>query len=537
MVEWDDWDLPISKDINVMPQLLELSLENCSKLRKLPALGRLQSLELLIIDNLDAVKRIGSEFCGVDSIDSSNSGEGVAFPKLMTLVFTNLEGWEEWELRVSEKTKIFPQLIELRLENCSKLSNLPALGRLQSLELLIIDNLDAVKRIGSEFCGVDSIDSSSSGGEVITAAFPKLKKLVFRNMEEWEEWELPISTTSMGDTPPALMPCLCELELYYCPVLRALPGLGKLKSLESLKICRLGAVTQMGGEFLGIPDDDDDDVHNGGCSTEEEGVLSSGGGESTFRNILGNPLRSIGCLCLSKLNTEVKRMGGLLACFGNSETTGGGSAQVQQEEEKEVLFPSLKKLEIFHLPMWRGSNLPSQKDRVVIMPLLRQLTIRRCDKLQVIPHYMFSQSLKELQIWGCPELGRAQPCLPPLLESLEFYRNVGFLSNSLPVCDVECSHNNNNSYPYLKTVSIWSSPHSSLPKGFNKLKGIQRLDLSYCDTLDFELKELNHLTMLQHLDINRCPILKERFGEGRDWSILSHVPKITIDLEEITKSN
>ncbi|KAF9611971.1 hypothetical protein IFM89_037254 [Coptis chinensis] len=332
MVEWDDWDLPISKDINVMPQLLELSLVNCSKLRKLPALGKLQSLELLTINHLDAVKRIGSEFCGVDSIDSSNSGEGVAFPKLMTLVFTNLEGWEEWELRVSEKTKIFPQLIELRLENCSKLSNLPALGKLQSLELLIIERLDAVKRIGSEFCGVDSIDSSSSGGEVITAAFPKLKKLVFMSMDEWEEWELPISTTSMGDTPPAIMPCLRELELSNCPVLRALPGLGKLKSLESLTI-----VHTMVGEFLGISDDDD--VHNGCFSTEEEGAISSGGGESTqegvitFRNILGNPLRSIGCLCLSKLDTEVKRMGGLLACFGNSETTGGGSAQSGLEKE------------------------------------------------------------------------------------------------------------------------------------------------------------------------------------------------------------
>ncbi|KAF9595994.1 hypothetical protein IFM89_006921 [Coptis chinensis] len=424
MVEWDDWDLPISKDINVMPQLLELSLVNCSKLRKLPALGKLQSLELLTINHLDAVKRIGSEFCGVDSIDSSNSGEGVAFPKLMTLVFTNLEGWEEWELGFQRKTKIFPQLIELRLENCSKLSNLPALVKLQSLELLIIERLDAVKRIGSEFCGVDSIDSSSSGGEVITAAFPKLKKLVFMSMGRVGRVGASNFNNQHGDTPPAIMPCLCELELSNCPVLRALPGLGKLKSLESLTI-----VHTMVGEFLGISDDDD--VHNGCFSTEEEGAISSGGGESTqegvitFRNILGNPLRSIGCLCLSKLDTEVKRMGGLLACFGNSETTGGGSAQVQQDEEKEVLFPSLKKLVIIDLPMWRGSNLPSQKDRVVIMPLLRQLTIRFCDKLQVIPHYMFSQSLKELVIGDCPELGRAQPCLPPLLEYLEFHRNPG----------------------------------------------------------------------------------------------------------------
>ncbi|KAF9596026.1 hypothetical protein IFM89_006953 [Coptis chinensis] len=512
--------------------LVSLKLHRCGTFTELPAaMGKMECLEKLEIVRMGSVRHIGREFYGVGIGGSSSF---VAFPKLKSLLFRDMVEWDDWDLPISKDINVMPQLLELRLEDCSKLRKLPALGRLQSLELLTINTLNAVKRIGSEFCGVDSIDSSSSGGEVITAAFPKLKKLFFSNMKEWEEWELPISTTSMGDTPPAIMPCLCELELSFCPVLRALPGLGKLKSLESLTI-----VHTMVGEFLGISDDGD--VHNGCFSTEEEGAISSGGGESTqedvitFRNILGNPLRSIGCLCLSKLDTEVKRMGGLLACFGNSETTGGGSAQVQQE--KEVIFPSLKNLEITVLPMWRGSNLPSQKDSVVIMPLLRQLTIRLCDKLQVIPHYMFSQSLKQLEIMDCPELGRAQPCLPPLLESLDFAGNVGFLSNSLPVCDVECSHNNNNSYPYLKTVYIFASPHSSLPKGFNKLKGIQRLILHRCDTLDFELKELNHLTMLQHLEINDCPILKERFGEGRDWSILSHVPKITIDYEEITKSN
>ncbi|KAF9613287.1 hypothetical protein IFM89_006786 [Coptis chinensis] len=286
--------------------LASLKLHGCGALTELPAaMGKMECLEKLEIAGMSSVRHIGREFYGVGIGGSSSF---VAFPKLKSLLFRNMVEWDDWDLPISKDINVMPQLLELNLENCFKLRKLPALGRLQSLQLLSIENLKAVKRIGSEFCGVGSIDSSDSGGEVITAAFPKLKKLVFRNMKEWE---LPISTTTMGDAPQTIMPCPCELQLSGCPVLRALPGLGKLKSLESLLIWRLNAVTLMGGEFLGISDDDD--VHNGGCSTEEEGVISSGGGESRE---------------------------------------------------------------------WRGSNLPSQKDRVVIMPLLRQLVIRWCYKLQ-----------------------------------------------------------------------------------------------------------------------------------------------------------
>ncbi|KAF9596025.1 hypothetical protein IFM89_006952 [Coptis chinensis] len=306
--------------------LVSLKLHRCGTFTELPAaMGKMECLEKLEIVRMGSVRHIGREFYGVGIGGSSSF---VAFPKLKSLLFRDMVEWDDWDLPISKDINVMPQLIELLLEDCSKLRKLPALGRLQSLELLIIYNLGRVKAIGSEFCGVDSIDSSSSGGEVITAAFPKLKKLVFWSMKEWEEWELPISTTSMGDTPPAIMPCLCELELSYCPVLRALPGLGKLKSLESLTI-----ENTMVGDFLGISDDDD--VHNGCCSTEDEGAISSGDGESTQEGVITfrNILRSIGCLCLSKLDTEVKRMGGLLACFGNSETTGGGSAQSGLEKE------------------------------------------------------------------------------------------------------------------------------------------------------------------------------------------------------------
>ncbi|KAF9614648.1 hypothetical protein IFM89_019625 [Coptis chinensis] len=78
------------------------------------------------------------------------------------------------------------------------------------------------------------------------------------------------------------------------------------------------------------------------------------------------------------------------------------------------------------------------------------------------------------------------------------WRDVGVFSKSLPLVG-ECS-----SYPNLKTVFIWYSPHSSLPKGFNSkigTSGIVDLQLPYSER-----------------------------------STLSHVPKITIDDNEITES-
>ncbi|KAF9615755.1 hypothetical protein IFM89_026221 [Coptis chinensis] len=171
------------------------------------------------------------------------------------------------------------------------------------------------------------------------------------------------------------------------------------------------------------------------------------------------------------------------------------------------------------------SNNEGKQEANIQLPRLREVVIQYCPKLKVVPYYiMFSPTLKEMSIDNCPELGGVQPRLPPL---------HGVFSKSVPLV----GKSDESSYPNLKSVRIEYSPHSSLPKDFNQLTSIQSLFLDNCETLDFELEELKHLTMLQHLWIYNCPILKERFGEGKDWrSTLSHVPRITINYMEITRS-
>ncbi|KAJ4719041.1 NB-ARC domain-containing disease resistance protein [Melia azedarach] len=99
--------------------------------------------------------------------------------------------------------------------------NVPFLGKLQSLESILIDRMKSVKRVSYEFFGIksDPVASSSLSSPVI--AFPKLKYLEFSSMDEWEEWDFGI--TSSGKEDIIIMPHLNHLKIYQCPKLKALP--------------------------------------------------------------------------------------------------------------------------------------------------------------------------------------------------------------------------------------------------------------------------------------------------------------------------
>jgi len=147
--------------------------------------------------------------------------------------------------------RVFPGWInKLRvvvLKSWEKIENLPPLGKLPSLEKLIVLEMVCVGRVGREFLGVegdgeDGEDSDISIGEMTSSssntiiAFPKLKSLTFRWMEEWEEWEggnedktnISIST---------IMPSLRSLRIIGCYKLKALPDyVLQSTTLEQLRI-------------------------------------------------------------------------------------------------------------------------------------------------------------------------------------------------------------------------------------------------------------------------------------------------------------
>ncbi|KAF3945678.1 hypothetical protein CMV_027967 [Castanea mollissima] len=115
----------------------------------------------------------------------------------------------------------FSNLFFLRLSSCKNCIDLPLLGQLPSLKVLIIESMNAVKKVGPEFCGMDK-------------PFQSLETLTFDRMLEWEKW---IALEVAGGE----FPCLRELCIRRCPKLRGnlpkqLPSVVKVEISESQEL-------------------------------------------------------------------------------------------------------------------------------------------------------------------------------------------------------------------------------------------------------------------------------------------------------------
>jgi hypothetical protein len=112
-------------------------------------------------------------------------------------------------------------MVYLRISNCDDCLWLPSLGRLGNLKELIIEGMQSVQTIDTEFYGSDSSPSFQP--------FPSLETLQFQNMQEWEEWNL------IGGTAKEF-PCLKTLSLRKCPKLRVGNIPEKFPSLTKLEL-------------------------------------------------------------------------------------------------------------------------------------------------------------------------------------------------------------------------------------------------------------------------------------------------------------
>ncbi|XP_050289462.1 putative disease resistance protein RGA3 [Quercus robur] len=118
--------------------LKKLVLVNCYKLKCLPPLGKLKSLESLEIVAANNVQKVGDEFLGIE--ESKNKKENdIIFSNLKSLQFEDLDNWEEWMGEIREET-IMPSLNFLSITGCCKLKSLPIfLPKIPSLQELQIE--------------------------------------------------------------------------------------------------------------------------------------------------------------------------------------------------------------------------------------------------------------------------------------------------------------------------------------------------------------------------------------------------------------
>ncbi|RWR74913.1 putative disease resistance protein RGA3 [Cinnamomum micranthum f. kanehirae] len=207
--------------------LCTVYLENCRKCRLLPGrLGKLPSLEALILSGAEEIKVVGGQFYGNGN---EGGGKGRAFPKLKKLDFSGMSNWEEWKL-TKEDGEVMPSLDKLSIYDCNKLKALPNCLP-NTLRRVEIKNCSEV--IWAPDNPLPLLEELHLRGDVRgilsnpLPCLPALKKLF-------------ISSTSIESLPSdgwGLLESLNTLQICFCDKLASLPnGLGQLKSLQTIAV-------------------------------------------------------------------------------------------------------------------------------------------------------------------------------------------------------------------------------------------------------------------------------------------------------------
>ncbi|PWA91334.1 NB-ARC domains-containing protein [Artemisia annua] len=217
-------------------QLTSVSIWGGRNCTFLPPLGQLPSLKKLDIRSLNEVKVVGSEFLGT----------GIAFPKLESLRFQDMSGWEVWSTNSGVVDAVFPRLQKLEISYCPNLVEV-SLEALQSLRVLDISGcgdgvLTCLIRVASAITKLRISSISGLSDEVWRGVMDYLGAVEELNIGWCDEirylWELEAEASKV-------LVNLRKLEVMFCSKLASLgkkqeeeDGCNQLTSLRMLYLSK-----------------------------------------------------------------------------------------------------------------------------------------------------------------------------------------------------------------------------------------------------------------------------------------------------------
>ncbi|KAJ9558475.1 hypothetical protein OSB04_013089 [Centaurea solstitialis] len=358
----------------------------------------------------------------------------------------------------------FDRLTNLTLRGCKRCTDLPAVGRLQSLKELSVEHMDGVK--------IFSFELPDYG-----TAFPSLEVLEFGNMQSWERWSTRLGANNDGASRS--FPRLREVTIRDCPKLVEV-SIDLIPSLYDLSIS--------------------------GCS------------EVVFRSMVGAS-KSIGMLFLwnikglAKINGEVLELLGSLrklTILGCENVLSVGERGVNlgsiMEYVSEVEISDCKSLESFIIP-----NTVERKSAT--HSSLKFLHISNCKNLKLFPyqHLESLTSLKELEIYKCPSMECSFLCgsWPPNLRRLEIgglkkpMSEWGMQNYPTSLVELELYGENSGVISFVGNAKDVTSSSFLLPPS------LRYLDIFHFKDVESVSEVLQHLPCLKTLYIRSCPKLKD----------------------------
>ncbi|TYH44278.1 hypothetical protein ES332_D11G183100v1 [Gossypium tomentosum] len=332
----------------LIPNLVEISLEDCEICDQLPPLGKLRFLKVLTIKEMGALKYIDSNFHG--DMESS-------FPSLKVLEIAMAPCLEEWTT-VNGREQ-FPLLSSLTIKCCPKLVKMPMLQSLKKLEIGGI-NVTLLKSLMMNA----TILSSLWINEV--DELTDLPDGLLQNQKHLDSLTIVSSTLKSLSGMLDNLSSLKHLELESCLQLESLPaGLQNISSLKTLDLSQCDSLVSLPANGL-------------------QGLLSL------------SSLRIQNCKKLASLSEGVLYLTSLRDLLIN------GCPELTSLPESIQHLSSLQSLRI-----WSCVRLISLPNEIQHLNLLSQLEIKYCCNLMSLPQGVWSlTALETLEIEGCPHLKR-----------------------------------------------------------------------------------------------------------------------------------